>query len=485
VLPYLLWYHTLLSSAVISKENPSGQNLLTFYGECLATYSSEGTLTLEDTRTASCTFEAGQLKNGSVFLLCNFLEPDPYLPHIPVQRFDGITSQGFCVSIEDEIVSTNYLPDSLPDQSSTPAAYTVRQMTVQKAENAQVHSVRVGITNFFCDKQISLRLEYGVNVTELSIEQVVGYFRRMMLLRTLRGIDVTCEVIGSVPSGGNIERLKNEVNDLCYLLSIARRTTIQWVYYDYYDLNGNCLSSTYCSRVTKAYTPVPLIHPQRDDETKSFIEEAYRTYMIKNEPYQLRWLIDAYIDCTAEHDYLELRGIKLAVIMEALKDVFIKLPKEVMDMPSHIGSYEYILGNAPFESLTPKLKQAICDVLTAEKISEDDQKAICGKIGELNRRSFRNVLKAFLQHIGLKISTKDLNLSIFCRNSLVHTGRFYHETATPEERKECKPLASKTHEFLFLVHTLDKIFLKLLGYDGPYIDWSSPGNPTPRQRLDN
>jgi len=207
--------------------------------------------------------------------------------------------------------------------------------------------------------------------------------------------------------------------------------------------------------------------------------------MIRNESYQLRWLIDAYVDCTAEHDYLELRGIKLAVIMEVLKDVFIKLPKEVLDIPSHIWSYEYILKNASFESLMLKLKQAICYVLTAEKIGVDDQKAICGKIGELNRRSFRYVLKAFLQHIGLKISSKDLNLFIYCRNSLVHTGRFYHETATPEERKECKPLASKTHEFLFLVHTLDKIFLKLLGYDGPYIDWSSPGNPTPRQRLEN
>jgi hypothetical protein len=91
----------------------------------------------------------------------------------------------------------------------------------------------------------------------------------------------------------------------------------------------------------------------------------------------------------------------------------------------------------------------------------------------------------FLKHIGLTISSKDLNLFIYCRNSLVHTGRFYYETATLEESKECKPLPSKTHEFLFLVHTLDKIFLKLLGYDGPYIDWGSPGNPVPRQKLEN
>ncbi|HYT37791.1 MAG TPA: hypothetical protein VEL49_11500 [Ktedonobacteraceae bacterium] len=468
-----------------NEENPSEQNLLSFYGECLATYSGKGTLTLQDTRTVSCAFEAGQLKNGSVFLLCNFRERDTFLPHIPVQRFDGTTPQGFHVSIEDDIVSTNYLPDPVPDQSGMPAAYAVRQMTVQKAEGEQVQNVRIGITNFFCDKHVPLRLEHGADVIELSIEQVAGYFKKMMHLRTLKDIDVACEVIGDIPVGGNVEQVKNAVNDLCYLLSLARRTTIQWVYYDYYDADGKCLSSTHCARVTKAYTPVPLIHPQRDGETKGFIEQAYRTYMIRNEPYQLHWLIDAYIDGTAEHDYLELRGIKLAVIMEALKDVFIKLPKKVLDMPPDVWSYEYILENASFKSLTPKLTQAIGDVLTAEDIKADDQKAICGKIGELNRRSFRYVLKAFLKHIGLTISSKDLNLFIYCRNSLVHTGRFYYETATLEESKECKPLPSKTHEFLFLVHTLDKIFLKLLGYDGPYIDWGSPGNPVPRQRLEN
>lgn len=471
------------------EDNPLGQSLLSFYGECLAAYSGEGILALQGRQTTPCTFEAGQLKNGSVFLLCNFSEKNIFFPFIPVQRFEGTTHQGFHItiddSIEDNITSTNYLPDPLPDQSGTTAAYYVHQMTVQKAEDGQVQSVRVGITNFFCDKHILLHLEHGTDIIELSIEQVAECSKKMMRLQTLKGIDVTCEVIGDVPIGGSVEQLKNTVNDLCYLLSLAQRTTIQWVYYDYYDAHGNCLSSTHCSRVTKAYTPIPLIHPQLYDETKEFIEGTYGTYMIRKEPYQLHWLIDAYIDATSERDYLEMRGIKLAVVMEALKDVFIKLPKEVLNMPTYILSYEDILENGSFESLTTKLKQAICDVLVAAKIGEDDQKAICGKIGELNRRSFRFVIKAFLKHIGLKIPSKDLNLFINCRNSLVHTGRFYHETATLEDRQKCEPLPSKTHEFLFLVHTLDKIFLKLLGYSGYYVDWSSPGNPAPRQRLEN
>lgn len=79
-----------------TEENPPGQNLLSFYGESLAAYSGEGTLTLEDTRTASCSFEAGQLKNGSVFLLCNFPERDPFLPHRDTARIRSWESHLRC-----------------------------------------------------------------------------------------------------------------------------------------------------------------------------------------------------------------------------------------------------------------------------------------------------------------------------------------------------------------------------------------------------
>jgi hypothetical protein len=49
------------------------QSLLSRYGDCIATYTGKGTLTLLDNRTTQCSFEAGQLKTGSVILIWQFL----------------------------------------------------------------------------------------------------------------------------------------------------------------------------------------------------------------------------------------------------------------------------------------------------------------------------------------------------------------------------------------------------------------------------
>src|SRR5438034_9784637 len=47
-------------------------NLLTAYGEPIATYTGHGVLTLGGGREIDCNFEAGQLKTGMVLLFSHF-----------------------------------------------------------------------------------------------------------------------------------------------------------------------------------------------------------------------------------------------------------------------------------------------------------------------------------------------------------------------------------------------------------------------------
>lgn len=70
--------------------------------------------------------------------------------------------------------------------------------------------------------------------------------------------------------------------------------------------------------------------------------------------------------------------------------------------------------------------------------------------------------------------------------SVTHFSRItkpYCPPATADEQEKCKPLLTTKDEYFFLIHFLDKIFLKLLGYHGPYVDWSSPGKPIRREKL--
>jgi hypothetical protein len=430
---------------VAADENLLGQSLLTDYGKCLSVYHGKGVLTLEDGRKYDCQFEAGQLKNGYVLLLCDFLLPFPACSRIPAAKFEGMTSEGFGICSNKGINEVNYLP-GIPNgrSSGTWAAFHLDEMLVQIIEYGQTQRLHFGVTNFeflgterLCQSDnyychfLPLNFENVRGLTNLSIKPLKLYDKIVQRIKTLKGIDVSCEVIAEIPTDGNIFGVTEVVDDLCYVLSVARGTKIQWVYCDQYDVTRKLISRTHSSRITKRYCPLKIIDPIAGGgkETKTFIEQAYRAYVEKRESLKLsKGTIDAYLDAKAEADFLEMRGVKFAVAMEILKTVF-------------------------------------------------------HKVTEIKGGSFRSIIENLCNFINLQIDPQEINLFVACRNSLIHEGKFYCETATPKKRNRCKPLNTKPEEYLFLVNFLDKVFLKLSGYSGPYIDWRIPGNPIHRDQV--
>lgn len=247
----------------------------------------------------------------------------------------------------------------------------------------------------------------------------------------MKTIDVTCEGVIDAPANGEIAHLTEIVDTLCFIISVAQGTKIQWVYCDYYDGKESIIKRTYFSRIKKSYSPLKVIHPIAGGgkETKNFIEQAYPTYLDKCKSYKLdQGTIDTYLDAKAEADFLEMRGAKLTVAMEILKTVF--------------------------------------------------RKAMNTK-----GKSFKSVIANLCNSINLSARQEEIDLFVECRNSLLHEGEFCCVTAKPEQKKKCKPLSTKTEEYLFLVNFLDRVFLKLLGYNGPYIDWSVPNKPVNQDHV--
>lgn len=470
--------------------NSLGQGLLKEYGNCLSVYHGNGILTLEDGKKLDCAFEAGQLNNGRVLLLCDFLPPFPTCLSISAAKFEGTTSEGFRICAN----KVNYPFDITVDSSPRMwAAFRLDEMSVKIAEDGHTQVLHFGITNFeflgteairqpdnsIC-RILALNLQNKGFSTNISITPLNQYDKIIQRTRTLKSIDVTCEAIAEMPPDGSLAQVKEVLDDLCYVLSVARGTKIQWIYCDHYNGIGKLISRIHSSRITKPYCPLKIIDSIAGGggETKTFIEQAYKVYVEKRESYKLsRRTIDAYLDAKAEADYLEMRGIKLAVAMEILKSVFVELPDAPMKA--------YIIEEEKFKELSPHLCKVMDEFLQTEKIERDSRKAMCNdkKVLELNRRSFAYFLKKLCGHIDLIISEDDIRLFVQCRNKLVHYGRFYCAIAKPEEENQCKLLPSKSHEYYFLVNFLDKVFLRLLGYSGPYIDWRVPGSPTRREQV--
>lgn len=478
--------------------NSLGQGLLKEYGNCLSVYHGNGILTLEDGKKLDCAFEAGQLNNGRVLLLCDFLPPFPTCLSISAAKFEGTTSEGFRICANRGLIEVNYLPD-IPVDSSVGvwAAFRLDEMSVQIAEDEHTQRLHFGITNFefigteptrrsdnssFLTLPLDLRSEG--RSTKFSIRPVDLYDKIIKCIKTLKSIDVSCEVIADIPTDGNIAFITEVVEDLCYILSVARGTKVQWVYRDQYDVTGKLMSRTHSSRITKPYCPLNIICPidSAGRETKTFVEQAYKVYVEKRESFKLsKGTIDAYLDAKAEADYLEIRSAKLALAMEMLKSVLLEMPDETMK--------GYIIKEKDFRKLIDPLCNAIDKVLCVGGIDENSRKEIYenihdkGKILELNRKSFASLLKWLCNDINLETTGKEIRIFVESRNKLVHNGRFYCELATSDERKKLSPLPSKIHEYLFLVNFLDRVFLKLLGYGGPYIDWRVPGSPTRQEQV--
>lgn len=70
---------------------------------------------------------------------------------------------------------------------------------------------------------------------------------------------------------------------------------------------------------------------------------------------------------------------------------------------------------------------------------------------------------------------------VAARNKLVHEGHFYCERVTDRERTKVASFATPKAEWFWLLHFVDRLFLRALGYEGQYVDWSTPSKPDVRE----
>ena len=409
------------------REKPLVQKQLSLLGDCITTYKGEGVLTLKDGFSVSCTFEAGQLKQGDIFLFCDCSASTVSTFFTPAHKFEGTTTQGYAFIAIDNITQT--------DQEEGIHIYFLRIGTVRMAEQTFPQSVRYGVTNLIIKHPLPIQVNHKGMIQQLVIKPVHNHETIMWCVRRLKSIDVTCEIVGAVTTDTGKEILEEVVDNLCYLLSVAKGTKIEWLYRDIYDAQGNCTERMHGSRITKAYCPFSLI--DEDRILQAFLEKTYSPYVANRERYSLnQGTIDAYLDAKAESDYLQIRGIKLAVAMEVLKDVFLNLS----DTPVS----EFVTKRTRFDKIIAELKDAILPILHKKNLDISSE-TLSEKLPDINRRTFKEILDDICKRIDLHLPAEDT-----------------------------QPLFE---EYCFLMSVLDKVILRLLEYHGQYIDRRVPSQP--------
>lgn len=443
------------------------------YQNLIREYSGTGVLKYENGKGYPCNFEVGQMVDGHIVLTCecpnfyivNFKEEVSLNTAQKFKTFEGITNKG------EKVTGKIHLCTELcGNLESFTLIFFLKEIAVNSSNKENLGYMKFGITNFkfsgskFSEEILTLDIE---GLEKLEIRKINEYEDALNFLKTFKGICVTCEIKFKINKEDDIEKAKEIVTDLCEIMSIAQGRKIEWIYYNIFSENGKIVLEKHENRITKPYSAIEIINNE-PEIMKKFIETSYRAlaknkYLLKNNKY----IVNAYIDAKLQTDFLEQRGLKLVLVTELFKELLIKSRPEL----------EFIVSEEAFKKLHPRLKTTLKEVLVeSADYSSNSRGKTYEKISELNRTSFQDILSCFCKDIKLRIEPEELQLIIKCRNSLVHTGKFFCRShkCTDDYRENYLQFRSPTNEYFYLLNFVDKCFLKLLCYRGPYINWGNP-----------
>ena len=376
--------------------------------------SGAGTLHLRSGTPITCSFEAGQFANGDVLVLSH-TSADVWEDDAAI-AFTGQTTAGWSINADLDTPIT-VLGKGIQLPAGTYFAHRATRLRAITAVG-QGTTHRYGIVNFrffgteaftACDaagqpvlhgRRLGLQLLDPRGSISVHLEPVADYSHVAQDISTTRGVAVSCEAVVQVAALPINVDPDDVISDLCLLLSLARGTNVQWLYRR--DVCGSGeVSMAHISHITRRFQGMgPLDHraPRRED-TKRFLEAAYaalpdvaRTYEVR------RGLIMAYIDARSEEDFLEMRGVKLAIVAEMIK-------------AQHGGA-----GST--SSIAGRWRRLMSRVVSRWRRPMHPR--------------FTAALRAACRDAGFSPSRSDTRDFVSSRNRLVHVGRFRADPAVPQ-----------------------------------------------------
>jgi hypothetical protein len=391
-------------------------NTLENHGKIIREYEGKGVITLYDGQTCNCSVSAAQMSDGEIMAHCSFSENQNLVLSFwnkeeGIKSIAGITQNNENFLIEEHIFCTGVSP--VWDSGEIKMSVRGGSLKYESKQDDIFSSARFGITNF--EYHGNKHTEYptgggawdilSIHLGDKTVEihEVPDYKIIIESIKAQRGIDVTCEAVFPISSKYDLDVAMSHIDVLCELLSLARGTKINWIYYDCYDSLENKVRSFHKNSIVWRYTGIPLIDPRNYDETASFINQAYPVYKSMQEKYGLQKCIEAYLDAKREGTYLETRALVAAVLLDIL-------------------SHKYVATH----------------------------------------KGFAKNLEAMLKGLDSKVTEADLVRIINIRNSLVHEASFFTNESTTE--------------YWVLIGMIDKIFLKILNYNGTFLDITNKFN---------
>lgn len=442
------------------------ESILGPLGSPLEDYQGTGILEMADGDVIECRFHARQTTAGEILLLLARDDAHSGFPFFfggpAIEGFRGTTENGIEIELRGQILPRNLPPGQVKGAKSW-VSVTATKMSARHNDKS-VSEIRFGLTNLRLPQPwtLTLELDGGAGPEQARLRRLDDGRIRYKSARATRGVEVTAELIFE---SQNPDIAKQVAEDICYLLSIAQGSVVSWVYLDERAIDS-LVRRQHHHRRTREFAPFPAVETSGPQWPVEFIEATYSTYVMRRDDWQLdRGPVDWYLESKIEADYLEARAAKLAVALETLEHRYLH--------SSESSISPFILPRGEFKEVASVLVSEINGFLKHRGIEEPDRSKIAGQARGMNRQSFRSTAKSLLSLLDITLETHEMDQFLDSRNCLVHQGQFYCKAVEKDEANgRSEPLPSVNDEYFFMVTVLDRIFLRLVGYEGDHRDWT-------------
>lgn len=452
------------------------------YGKVIRTYRGKGKLKRTDGNELPCHTTIQQIETGLIYITCKFapkvaqdaatiqfimdsVRQDVELIYGKIRGGMDFESRGKLFIVHSEVTVF----------ANRPATITLvaQETNLWKEKQCHASCYRFSVVNFeFTGNRPAKRIiqdgpkqiEHFYRSLELktpwgtaTLDPVPDYDDLIRRIKAQKGISVTCEVIAKPSVNMELGEVTLKLDELCHLLSLAGGTKITWINAEDCVEDGKAHTIILRSPVTWPFSSLPLIDPRNHRDTASFIEKVYPTYLMLRDNYNLDIAIEQYLDAKRETAYLETRALAAVSLLDFLQGRYAS-PRglsKIVKLSDKEQEQIRLCLKGVIESLRPNIN----DDKFKEVLGENTLQEMMEKTSELNRRSYLNVLKLWGHDLKLDIPEDELSEVKRTRNALVHNAKF---RSTSSE--------GKIREYFRVVRLIDQVFLKLLDYDGCFMD---------------
>lgn len=377
-------------------------------------------------------FKVYQTHNGNLYFYTEDNNIAPLAFENPMD-IEGVLKDGCRIKTAGDIWLG---PDLLkPERSGTHVNYLLTTLELHSQDNKEKpKTFKAYLTNMILPDSKGLKLKIGGMI--IHIRPVNGYDNSVETIERTKDCSVTtfleiplegCEVAIAVELAGNV----------CELLSYAKGTCINWIYYETLDEKNDLISAFHQNRITRPYGNLKILDDGDGGNLASLIEGTYDKYVSLKPCYKLNQIIQTIVEAKLGGSFLELRGLLIASAVDVLRGRW----AEIHCRTSIVDDSRFKGQRKKNEGLIAKCAKKKFDA------TENQQRQMKEKVSELNRPSFRTILDEMLgEYGGSRLQNHPMKEFIKIRNNLVH--KAYLERS----------------DFWKLLYFADRLLLIMLGH---------------------